>query len=415
MAIQIKRTRQFSVNLKRGLLVAAVPLLVMSAPSALALTQVTSFGSNPGSLQMFKHVPSVMPTNAPLVIALHGCTQTAANYESSGWTALANSHKFYVVYPQQVSGNNSNKCFNWFEAGDIARGQGEALSIKQMVDKMKADYSIDPTRVYVTGLSAGAYMTTVMAATYPDVFAGAAPIAGGPYKCATSMSGAFTCMSPGADKTPAAWGDLARSGYSGYSGRKPKLSIWHGSSDSTVKPMNMDETMQQWTNYHGIDQTADVSNTVKGYPHKVYKDGSGNALVETYSITSMGHGTPVDPGSAAEQCGTAGAYILDVNICSSYFIGKFFGIIGDGGTTTTTSSTSTSSGATTTSTTTTTTVAATCYTSSNYAHVTAGRAYNSSGYAKAKGSNQNMGLNNTFYTTTLKKTAPDYYVIGTCQ
>ncbi len=196
--------------LKRVFFAAAAPLLILSAAPALALTTVSSFGSNPGALQMFKHVPASMPANAPLVVALHGCTQTAAAYESAGWTALANTHKFYVVYPQQVSGNNSNKCFNWFESGDIARGAGEALSIKQMVDQMKADHSIDTNRVYVTGLSAGAFMTTVMAATYPDVFAGAAPIAGGPYKCGIGTSAAFSCMSPGVDKTPAAWGDLAR-------------------------------------------------------------------------------------------------------------------------------------------------------------------------------------------------------------
>ncbi|QAU32715.1 PHB depolymerase family esterase [Janthinobacterium sp. 17J80-10] len=418
---------RLSSVLRKGIFAAGVSILALSASSAFAATEVTGFGSNPGALKMFKHVPSAMPANAPLVVALHGCTQTAAAYEASGWTALANTHKFYVVYPEQQSANNQNKCFNWFEAGDIARGQGESLSVKQMVDKMAADYSIDPSRVFVTGLSAGAYMVNVLAATYPDVFAGAAPIAGGPYKCATSMTAAFSCMSPGTDKTPADWGTLARSGYSGYNGRKPKVSIWQGTSDTTVKPMNMDETMQQWTNYHGIDQTADVSDTVAGFPHKVYKDASGNAIVETYSITNMAHGTPVDPGTGAGQCGTAGAYILDVNICSSYYIGKFWGIIGgDTGTTTTTSATtsttaysSTSSAPTTSSTTvtstTTTTVAGACFNASNYAHVTAGRAYNSAGTAKANGSNQSMGLYNTFYTSKLRQTGTNYYVIdSTC-
>lgn len=433
MAQAIRNSSSRSSTLAKGMFAAGAALLALSAAPAFGATQVTSFGSNPGALKMYKHVPSGMPANAPLVVALHGCTQTAAAYESSGWTALANQHKFYVVYPEQQSGNNSSKCFNWFESGDIVRGQGESLSIKQMVDKMAADHSVDPSRVFVTGLSAGAYMTNILAAVYPDVFAGAAPIAGGPYKCATSMTGAFSCMSPGTDKTPAAWGDLARSGYSGYNGRKPKVSIWQGTSDTTVKPMNMDETMQQWTNYHGVDQTAEVSDSVQGFPHKVYKDASGNVLVETYSITGMAHGTPVDPGTGAGQCGTAGAYILDVNICSSYYIGKFFGIIeGDTGTTTTstsstsTSSTSTSSSAststtsaapttTTVATTTTTTVAGACFNSSNYAHVTAGRAYNSMGYAKATGSNQSMGLNNTFYTSKLRQTGASYYVIdNTC-
>jgi len=57
---------------------------------------------------------------------------------------------------------------------------------------------------------------------------------------------------------------------------------------------------------------------------------------------------------------------------------------------------------------------ATCYTSSNYAHTQAGRAHQSGGYTYANGSNQNMGLWNTFVTTTLKQTGTNYYVIGTC-
>ncbi|HZI15933.1 MAG TPA: PHB depolymerase family esterase, partial [Myxococcus sp.] len=204
-----------------------------SAPEELgsvhsALTQVTSFGTNPGALRMWKHVPASMPANAPLVVALHGCTQTAAAYSNTGWNALADVLKFYVVYPETYSSNNQNACFNWFEPGDTARGQGEALSIKQMVDQMKLDHSIDPRRVFVTGLSAGGAMTHVMAATYPDVFSGGAVMAGVPYKCATTMNDAFSCMSPGADKSPTVWRDLVRNAYSTYTGSYPKMSIWHG-------------------------------------------------------------------------------------------------------------------------------------------------------------------------------------------
>lgn len=294
------------------------------------LTQVTSFGTNPGALNMWKYVPASVPANAPLVVVLHGCTQTADAYTAAGWNALADVLKFHVLYPEQVSGNNQNKCFNWFELGDITRGQGEALSIKQMVDKMKVDHSIDSARVYVTGLSAGGAMTHVMAATYPDVFAGAAVMAGIPYKCATSMTDAFSCMSPGVDKTPQQWGDLVRNAFAGYTGPYPKISIWNGTSDYTVKPTNMTEGVDQWTSAHGIDQTEDISETVAGYPHKVYKSSSGKALVETYAITGMGHGTAIDPQfkfpNTTVACGTAGAYILDTDICSTWQVAKFFGL-----------------------------------------------------------------------------------------
>lgn len=300
-----------------------------------ALTQVTSFGTNPGNLLMYRHVPASMPASAPLVVVLHGCTQTAAAMEATGWTAAANVYKFYVVYAQQQSGNNSSSCFNWFEPGDIARGAGEALSIKQMVDNMKSTYSIDSARVFVTGFSGGGYMVPVMLATYPDVFSAGAINAGGPYKCATSMTAAFTCMSPGVDKTPTAWGDLVRGAYSGYTGARPRVSIWHGTSDFTVKNSNATEAMEQWTNVHGIDQTADLTNTVAGFPHKEYRNSAGTTLVETYDLTGMGHAVAIDPQysypGSTTVCGATGSYMSDVNICASYYQAKFFGITGGGG------------------------------------------------------------------------------------
>lgn len=304
--------------------VIAVTLALCGA--AHASTEVTGFGSNPGNLRMFKYVPPNLPVNAPLVVAMHGCSQSAASYDAeSGWELLAQRWHFAVVLPQQQSANNSSACFNWFETGDTTRGQGEALSIKQMIDKMRADHGSAADRVYVTGLSSGGAMTAVMLATYPEVFAGGAIVAGIPYRCATSSTAAFSCMSPGSDLTPAQWGDKVRAA-STHTGPWPIVSIWHGDADYVVRPANASESLQQWTNVHGVDQVADVEDSVAGYPHKVYRDAQGRARVETYTITGMGHGTPVDPGTGESQCGTAGAYLLDVNICSSYYIGRFWGL-----------------------------------------------------------------------------------------
>ncbi|MEQ1512512.1 MAG: PHB depolymerase family esterase [Lysobacteraceae bacterium] len=301
-------------------------LFALIASPAFAQTEVTGFGSNPGNLRMFKYVPSGLSTNAPLVVALHGCSQTATNYDAeTGWQLFADRFRFALLLPQQQSANNSSGCFNWFELGDITRGQGEALSIKQMVDRMIADHGTAPSRIYVTGLSAGGAMTSTLLAAYPDVFAGGAIIAGLPHRCATSQSAAFSCMNPGSDLTPAQWGDKVRAS-STWTGPWPIVSIWHGDGDFVVRPLNLTESMDQWTNVHGIDQTPEVSDTVGGFPHKVYKAASGQTRVETWTITGMGHGTPVDPGAGATQCGTAGAYILDVNLCSSYYIARFFGL-----------------------------------------------------------------------------------------
>ncbi|MFD6567741.1 PHB depolymerase family esterase [Micromonospora profundi] len=402
-----------------GLVLAAAGAVAIAAPAqAATLTQVASFGSNPGNLSMYAYRPDNLPTNAPAVVLLHGCVQTASGYfANSGWQKYADQWKFALIVAEQKSGNNANSCFNFFEAGDTARGQGEALSIKQMVDHAKTNFGVNPSRVYVSGLSAGGAMSAVMLATYPDVFAAGSIIAGIPYRCATSMVNAFSCMNPGADKTPAAWGDLVRGAYAGYTGPRPRVTIWHGTSDTTVTPLNGTESRDQWTNVRGVSQTPTSTSSL---PANTSLEVYGNDDVRLYRVSGMGHGTPVDPGSGADQCGTAAAYFLDT-ICSTYRDALFFGLNG-GGTTPTPTATPTVSPTPTANPTPTAsptrtptpspTAAPTCVTASNYAHVVAGRAYQSGGYAYANGSNQRMGLYNTFYTSTLKQTAANYWVIG---
>lgn len=236
-----------------GLALALAGAVAIAAPAqAATLTQVTGFGSNPGNLAMYAYRPDNLPANSPAVVLLHGCTQNASGYfANSGWQKYADQWKFSLIVAQQPSGNNANSCFNFFESGDTTRGQGEALSIKQMVDHAKANFGVNGSRVFVSGLSAGGAMSAVMLATYPDVFAAGSIIAGIPYRCATSMVNAFSCMNPGADKTPAVWGDLVRGAYSGYTGPRPRVAIWHGTSDTTVTPLNGTESRDQWTNVRG--------------------------------------------------------------------------------------------------------------------------------------------------------------------
>jgi poly(hydroxyalkanoate) depolymerase family esterase len=295
--------------------------------AAASLQEVTGFGSDPGALRMFRYVPDGLPSGRPVVVALHGCTQDAAGYGTgSGWTRLADRWGFSLVLPQQTTANNASSCFDWFQSGDMERGQGEAASIAQMVDRQLADVGGDASRVYVTGLSAGGGMTAVMMADYPEKFAAGGVVAGLPYGCAQAAGSPWVCMYVGATQTAKQWGDRVRAARPGHTGPWPTLTVFQGSADHTVKPVNMTDLMKQWTDAHGADQTADVSDTVAGYPHQVFRDASGNAVVETYSVTGMDHGQPVDPGSGSEQCGSAGAYILDVDLCAAYRLGLTWGL-----------------------------------------------------------------------------------------
>src|SRR6185312_13986051 len=101
---------------------------------------------------------------------------------------------FALLLPEQQRTNNPNGCFNWFLPEHSRRDQGEALSIRQMIAKSVRDFGIDRQRIFVTGLSAGGAMTSIMLACYPDVFAGGAIIAGLPYGAATNVQQAFESM-----------------------------------------------------------------------------------------------------------------------------------------------------------------------------------------------------------------------------
>lgn len=296
------------------------------------ITQVTSFGTNPGNLNMYTYIPAGLTGPAPLVVAMHGCTQSATIYaQQTGWNKLADLHKFYVIYPEQVSLNNSSKCFNWFDGTDQSKNQGEALSIKQMVDYMIANHSIDAAAICVTGLSAGAGMSSVMLATYPEIFSKGAIMAGIPYKAATSSFNAFTAMNGGVIKTPTQWGALVRNENPSYLGAFPDVAIFHGTSDFTVNVANATELIKQWTDVNGADQTADMTiNSFDGnsiVEKAVYEDSIGNDVVVYYKITGMGHAISLDTGACPQQGGATGTYALEKNFHSTFWAADFFEIL----------------------------------------------------------------------------------------
>jgi poly(3-hydroxybutyrate) depolymerase len=339
-----------------------------------------TLAENPGNLDWYYHVPANLSADEarPLVVALHGCSQNATTYKNeSGWSQLADQFRFYVVYPQQRSGNNGMTCFNWGgdpnpssnqsnmdPAGLLRRGVlytwkdhgtkinlgDESASIVGMVEKMRQGYNV--SEAFVTGLSAGAYMSAVLLAVYPDVFSAGAIMAGGAYLCGatptTTPAGQpsfylratdnYSCMSTGGTRTAEQWRDLVLH-YTNYDKPAlvawPRVQLWHGASDSTVAPVNSEHLVEQWTLVHNLGGQAPEVTDGSGVHRSAYRDPqSGEVLVEKILVAGMDHAIAVDPNGAGPdgiKCGTAGGFSRDQHICSSYHAARFFGLVGGPG------------------------------------------------------------------------------------
>jgi poly(hydroxyalkanoate) depolymerase family esterase len=290
------------------------------------IVETTDFGSNPGGLRMFSFAPDNLQPAPGLVVVLHGCGQTAAAYDlGAGWSTLAKHFGFALLMPQQQPFNNANGCFNWFNPDDTARDSGEACSIRQMIARAVDDIGIDRHRIFITGLSAGGAMTSVMLATYPEIFAGGAVIAGLPFGVATNVREALSGMFVSPSRPASELGDLVRNA-SNHRGPWPKLSVWHGSADRTVHPANANEIVKQWLDVHQLPSAPMSEADVDGYPRQVWWNADGETIVESYTITDMAHGTPLGIGDNDKRYGAEGAFLIEAGISSSYHIAHFFGL-----------------------------------------------------------------------------------------
>ena len=288
------------------------------------LGPLTGFGSNPGELDARLYTATDSPT--ALVVVLHGCTQTASTYDrGSGWSQLAERHGFAVLVPQQRRANNSNLCFNWFLPGDTRRGRGEAASISEMVQHVAGLYGLDRSHIFITGLSAGGAMTSVMLACYPELFAGGAVIAGLPFASANSLPEALERMR--GQGAPSRRELRARAmAAADHTSHRPTLSVWHGTQDATVDRSNATAIVDQWRDLHGLGTTGGDVEVVDGHRREAWSDPQGRVVIERYDIHGMGHGTPLNTRGSG-SCGVAGPNMLDAGICSTSRIARFWGLV----------------------------------------------------------------------------------------
>jgi acetylxylan esterase len=280
-------------------LTTAAALLVASPASAASLTEVTGFGTNPTNLRMHLYVPDRLASRPAILVAVHYCTGSGpAFYSGAGheFATLADQYGYIVIYP---SATRDGACFDVSSPGALRHdGNSDPVGIVSMVRYVQQRYGADPARVFVTGLSSGAMMTNVLLGDYPDVFAAGAAFAGVPFACFATTDGSSwnsACANGQVTKTPQQWGDLVRGAYPGYTGQRPRMQLWHGTSDDTLRYPNFGEEIKQWTNVLGVSQTpAFTDHPQSTWTRTRYGSTATNAPVEAISVAGGSHNALVN-------------------------------------------------------------------------------------------------------------------------
>ena len=270
-----------------------------AAPAATGARFSGSYTNVSGTRAYIGYVPSTYDSNkaTPLLVALHGCTQTADAFrQQTRFDSLAEAKGFIVVYPEQTSKANPMSCWNWFKSEHISRGQGEPSIIAGITDTVKQRYHVDPKRVYVGGFSAGAAMANVMGATYPDVFAAVGVGSGVEYSGGTAALG-------GAALDARQAGTAAFKAM-GVNAREVPTLVFHGGQDKTVPVNNADKLVQQWQTTDSLVEFGALNNsfpsaavstknntspTFQSYTVRSFNDGKGREVVQSWLVPDMKH------------------------------------------------------------------------------------------------------------------------------
>ena len=270
---------------------------------AASLVEITNFGNNPSSLQMFLYVPATVKPNPPILVAVHYCHGDGpAFFAGSQFDELADQYGYIVIYPSVTVA--TDHCFDVASTAALTRGGGsDPVGIMSMVTYVEQHYNGDPNQVFVTGVSSGAMMTNVLLGDYPDVFKAGAAFAGVPFGCFAvnpdSLRWSAACATGTVTHTPQEWGDIVRGAYPGYAGPRPRFQIWHGTADEVLSYVNFGEEIKEWTNVLGISQTPiSTDSPAAGQTRTRYANSSGNVLLEAISLQGVSHNLPVDAAAA---------------------------------------------------------------------------------------------------------------------
>ncbi|MDQ0454063.1 extracellular catalytic domain type 1 short-chain-length polyhydroxyalkanoate depolymerase [Rhizobium paknamense] len=264
-----------------------------SAKPAPHLEEVTAFGSNPGHLRMLAYVPPGLKPGAALVVVLHGCQQTAEEFDrASEWSVLARKHGFALLYPEQRHSNNPNLCFNWFRPSAVAEDRGEIGSIRQMIDFLIETHDLSQTAVHVVGLSAGGAMAAALLSVYPERFRAGAIMAGLPFGAVRDAMGALAIMRQAPQKSPQEWAGLVRQA-SPETVNWPDISIWHGTADEVVDIGNGQALVSQWLGLNGLEDVAPQRSVFPGGERLSWRNARDDIKVEYAILDGFAHGFPI--------------------------------------------------------------------------------------------------------------------------
>ena len=252
-----------------------------------------SYTNRAGTRAYKLYVPSgYVGQEVPLVVMLHGCTQNPDDFATgTHMNALAEEHTFLVAYPAQGQNANMSKCWNWFQAADQQRGQGEPSLIAGITCEVVGEYNVDPGRVYLTGMSAGGAMAAILGAAYPDLYAAVGVHSGLAPGAAQDLSSAFTAMQRGG---PA---DVRRDTPAGKPAPTVPAIVFHGDRDTTVHPRNADHLLAHYQAAEGRNGKPASPVTVRkgqvpdgfAYTCATHHDAEGRAVLEQWTVHGLGH------------------------------------------------------------------------------------------------------------------------------
>jgi poly(hydroxyalkanoate) depolymerase family esterase len=246
--------------------------------------------SNAAGTRAYKlYIPGGFQGQArPLIVMLHGCTQSPDDFAAgTRMNLIAEEQTCFVVYPAQPSDANPAKCWNWFRPTDQRRDQGEPSLVAGITRQVMRDYPVDPRRVYIGGLSAGAAAAAVMGAAYPDLYAAIGVHSGLAAGAANDLPSAFAAMRQGG-MAASGTGDIAGIMQDGPA--VPTI-VFHGDQDATVHPRNGDHVIAQSMRPTHAQQTVQRGRVPGGhsYTRTMHADPSGRTILEHWDIHGAGH------------------------------------------------------------------------------------------------------------------------------